>query len=82
MLNWKRGGGPVRARLVDLAARRELLPAFMKPAGVFYFHAEGAIRNPTEDDYLRVLAGVPVLELSGGVDFHAARGPVMELLAA
>ena len=73
LLNWRRGGGPLAVREVDLAARPDLHPAFMKDVGLFY-EADGPSMEPafTPETYLELLRGCPVLELSGGVDFKAA----------
>ena len=80
LLNWSRGGGPTVAQRIDVAQRRELLPALMKAPGVFYQPGPGEVATRDEDRYVEFLAGVPVLELSGGVDFDAGRTAALELL--
>ncbi|MFG6178607.1 HprK-related kinase B [Halomonas sp. THAF12] len=76
ILNWRRDDpGPPRIAAVDLMQRRELLPAIMKSPGPFYQHADGRFQadgEPLDEAaYLEVLAGVPVFEVSGGIDFNA-----------
>ncbi|WP_176631456.1 HprK-related kinase B [Desulfolutivibrio sulfoxidireducens] len=82
VMTWKRDGRPMRAELVDLAARRDLLPAFMKDVGLF-FESDGpgpSGAEATADDYLALLSGCPVLEISGGVDFDAAALACLDFL--
>jgi HprK-related kinase B len=73
ILNWRRGGGPLKVDKVDLRERRDLLPAFMKSAGLF-FTPDGACRStpPTESSYLDMLSACKVWEMSGGADFDGA----------
>jgi HprK-related kinase B len=80
ILNWRRGGGPLQAGRVELAGRRDLLPAFMKSVGLFVDLDDASLLVPDEDAYIRALAGVTVLELSGGVDFEGAAGLCLDLL--
>ncbi len=73
LLNWQRTGGPTGVSVVDLAARRDLLPAFMKNVGLFFTPAEGcAMPAPVEDAYIDFLARCSVFEVSGGTNFAAA----------
>ncbi|WP_027368351.1 HprK-related kinase B [Desulfocurvibacter africanus] len=83
LLNWRRGGGPLSVREVDLAKRPDLHPAFMKQVGLFY-EADGPALEPgfTSESYLDLLRGCPVLELSGGVDFEAAAKYLRDFLDA
>ena len=83
LLNWRRGGGPLSVREVDLAARPDLHPAFIKQVGLFY-EADGPTLEPgfTSESYLNLLRGCPVLELSGGVDFEAAAKALRDFLDA
>lgn len=80
VLNWKHGGGPMRATAVDLSRRPDLLSALRKPPGVFYLPQalHGARLSP--DDTLAALCGAPALELSGGSDFAAATDACLEFL--
>lgn len=78
-LNLYRNGGPTRAARIDVAERRELLPALIKEPGVFYRPGAGDV-SPEEERYIEFLRGVPVLELSGGVDFDFGRAAALELL--
>ncbi|MCK9240961.1 HprK-related kinase B [Desulfocurvus sp.] len=81
LLNWQRGAGPMRARLVDPARRTDLLPAFMKATGLFYRPADPARpQDPPMSDYVRALSRCAVIELAGGVDFDAAADVCLEFL--
>jgi HprK-related kinase B len=80
ILNWRRGAGPLRAERVELSRRRDLLPAFMKSAGLFVDLSGAEPPAPDEDAYVEALAGCPVLELSGGVDFEGAAEVCLDLL--
>ena len=83
VLNWRHGGGAVRAQRVDLAERLDLLEALRKPPGLFYL--PGAIAGRarlTAEQCLEALDGVPVLELCGGSDFEAAALVCEEFLGA
>ncbi|RAH36865.1 MULTISPECIES: HprK-related kinase B [unclassified Halomonas] len=76
VLNWRRDdASSPRVAAVDLTQRRDLLAAIMKSAGPFYQRADGSFLADDEplDEaaYLDVLAGVPVFEVSGGIDFNA-----------
>lgn len=79
LLNWTRAGGPTHARRIDLRERAELLPALIKEPGAFYRPGPGE-RERSVASYLALLAEVPVLELSGHVDFDAGREAALELL--
>jgi HprK-related kinase B len=81
ILTWKRGGGPAVPALVDLAQRRDLLEPLIKTLGAHYRVPEEYPTNQfAERDYLEVLKGVPVLEVSGGVDFPRAADACLALL--
>ncbi|SNR89853.1 HprK-related kinase B [Humidesulfovibrio mexicanus] len=80
VLNWKHGGGPMRARRVALAERPDLLPALRKPPGVFYLPHALARARLSKTDCLAALSGVPTLELSGGSIFSAATEACLDLL--
>lgn len=76
VLNWRRDDpSPTRVVPVDLRQRRDLLAAIMKSPGPFYQHPDGRFQadgEPLDEAaYLGLLDGVPVLEVSGGVDFDA-----------
>jgi len=81
LLNWRRGGGKLVVREVELATRPDLFPAFMKQMGLFFepggFVSESEFRP---EAYLKLLRGCPVLEFSGGVDFEAAARMLREFL--
>lgn len=82
VLNWRHGGGAVRARRVDLAERLDLLEALRKPPGVFYLPRAIAAAPLTGAQCLEALGGVPALELTGGSDFEAAAVACEEFLGA
>ena len=73
ILNWKREGGPMHAAKVDPAKRLDLLPAFMKPTGLFYL-PENPDRqaDPDISAYAAMLQKADLIEISGGVDFEQA----------
>lgn len=83
ILNWRRNTGePLRVRMDSAENRPDLLPAFMKSTGVFYLPGPGGWdEDPGHAEYARGLAGVPIIELSGGVDFDAAADACMHFLA-
>jgi len=73
VLAWRFDAGPARLERVELARRPDLLESLMKPVGLFY--EPDPAERPADFSprrYLECLAGVPVLCLSGGVDFEAA----------
>lgn len=79
LLNWTRAGTQTHARRIDIRERTELLPALIKSPGVF--HRPGpAERSPTPEAYIELLADLPILELSGTVDFDYGRDAARELL--
>ncbi len=73
LLNWRRNGGPTEVSPVDLAERRDLLPAFIKNVGLFFVPPEQcAMPAPVEDAYIDFLSRCSVFEVSGGTNFAAA----------
>lgn len=81
ILNWQRDGGPMRFERVDLRRRRDLLPAFTKSPGVFYNHGQSSpVAQQSDDDYIALLDGCAVYELSGGADFDRATDACLKLL--
>lgn len=80
ILNWRREGTPVRVHQVDLGQRPDLLPAFMKDPGLFFLAPTW--QHPTPGDYVAALAGCPVFEITGGVDFAAAARLLRQELGA
>jgi HprK-related kinase B len=82
VLNWKRGGGDCRIRMVKAMDRPDLLPAFMKPAGLFYLPPDGAEDwcDPGPEQYARLLSRCDLVEITGGVDFLRAAEFCMEYL--
>jgi len=82
VLNWQRGGGETSIRFVKAADRPDLLPAFMKPAGLFSLPSNGAKawRDPEPEAYAQSLARCDMIEISGGVDFDRAADFCIEYL--
>lgn len=81
VLRWRRDGGAMTHRLVDLRQHRDLLPAFMKDPGVFYEPDDpSATAMASPDEYLERLGDLPVLEIDGGVDFAAAAAVCLDFL--
>lgn len=87
VLNWRRGGGETSIRFVKMAERPELLPAFMKAAGLFCLPQNGddattqpVWTDPTEAAYAELLSRCDVVEISGGVDFERAADFCIEYL--
>jgi HprK-related kinase B len=74
VLNWSRGGGETSIRFVKAAQRPDLLPAFMKPAGLFCLpkNDDGPWRDPGPEAYATLLSGCDLVEITGGVDFDRA----------
>lgn len=80
LLNWRRTEEPVAMTRIDLSARRDLMPAFMKAAGLFYRPDALAHPDPGEAAYLELLADCPVYELTGGADFDRAATLCLDLI--
>jgi HprK-related kinase B len=82
VLNWKRGGGETSVRFVKAADRPDLLPAFMKPAGLFSMPKNGdeAWQDPTQEEYAALLSRCDIVEITGGVDFERAAAFCAEYL--
>lgn len=82
VLNWTHGGGgPFRARRVDLRQRPDLLSALRKPPGVFYLPwAIGERARLTPEACLEALDGTVALEFSGGADFPAGAAACLDIL--
>ena len=73
VLNWKRIEAPCEAHRVDLEARKDLMPAFIKSVGLFFEMDDPAHSlDFSEEAYLELLKGCPVLEITGGIDFETA----------
>jgi HprK-related kinase B len=82
LIDWRRGGGPLRTERVELEHRGELLGALRKNVGLFYVPTPGRpVPDLSEARYLEALEGCPVRVLKGGVDFAAAADVCTELLA-
>lgn len=81
ILNWQRGQAATVAREVDIRQRRDLLPAFMKSAGLFFLPEHGEEIDHSEEAYLERLAKTRVYEISGGIDFDRACDACLKILA-
>ncbi len=82
VLNWRRGGGETSIRFVKAAERPDLLPAFMKAAGLFSLPLSGdaSWRDPDAAAYAGLLSRCDMIEISGGVDFDRAADFCIEYL--
>jgi HprK-related kinase B len=87
VLNWQRDSdAPLHLQQVDIAQRPELLGAIMKSPGPFLQYPDGSFLmddTPLEErPYLETLAGIPVYEACGGVDFEALQQCLLQELPA
>ena len=81
ILNWRPDGGATSVRKVDIAERRDLLPAFMKSTGLFFLPQAGCrMPEPSEQNYASHLHQCDVLEFSGGIDFDKAAACCLSFL--
>lgn len=80
ILNWQRDNTPLMVNHVKIDDRHDLLAAFMKKTGLFYLPKtdDPAVFPP--EAYLNMLRDVPLIELSGGVDFVRASDICMNFL--
>jgi HprK-related kinase B len=79
LLNWTRQGRATQARRIAIAERTELLPALIKEPGVF--HRPGPReRSRSLESWVELLADIPILELSGTIDFDYGRDAALDLL--
>jgi HprK-related kinase B len=86
LLTWSHlNDAPARFAPAKLEDRPDLLEAIMKSPGPFYRPDDGpaptGYEPPDPGPYLEALAGLPVYEASGGVDFAAGVAFCRELLA-
>jgi len=82
VLNWQRGAGETRIRFVKAGDRSDLLPAFMKAAGLFSLPKNGDSQwlDPEAAEYASALSRCDMVEVSGGVDFDRAADFCIEYL--
>jgi HprK-related kinase B len=85
VLNWQRADDrEATLEPVELAERGDLLAAIMKSPGPFYQYSDGHFHadDTAFDDaaYLQALRGVPVFEVTGGIDFPRISARVAALL--
>ncbi|MDR1397786.1 MAG: HprK-related kinase B [Desulfarculales bacterium] len=81
VLNWRRTPEPTEARLVNAKERPDLVKAFVKETGLFFWAAAGgAHRDPPADAYAARLSKAPMIEISGGVNFSQATAFCLDFL--
>ncbi|MBF0225227.1 MAG: HprK-related kinase B [Desulfobacterales bacterium] len=81
ILNWKKGNMPFKINEVSLHERFDLLPAFMKSSGLFFYPSENSnIAVPNLENYSNLLSLCKVWEFSGGIDFDAATSVCLDLI--
>ncbi len=83
LLNWAHDDQPTHFQKVDLHERTDLLPAFQKAPGLFFWpsgNGDCRIVRPSQSNYLGYLSKCRVYEISGGVDFAAATAFCLDIL--
>lgn len=81
LLNWGKSGTPLQIRPIDIARRGDLLQAFIKPPGLFFFPGEGmATLVFTPERYIERLSRCNVFEATGRVDFDGAAAFCLDFL--
>ena len=85
VLNWRRDSDqPTELQRVDLEERQDLLSAIMKSPGPFYQDLQGRFLSDQEPleprPYQEGLAGVPIYEAKGRLDFAALIPQCLEVL--
>ncbi len=81
ILNWDRNKNGISCSTVDLATRRDLLPAVMKSSGIFFLkEANSGYIEHTEANYIEYFSGIDVYEITGGCDFEKGADICMEIL--
>lgn len=85
ILNWQaQGKQPTQVTEVDINNRKELLPAIMKTPGPFYAPDQnGFLANgfePEPQDYQTLLQHCKVYEITGKIDFEAAKQQILDIL--
>jgi HprK-related kinase B len=73
ILNWQHNRNHLRIQPFQPDQRRDLLNAFMKPTGLFFYpNGDCRMPAPTYEKYIDFLNLTELWEFSGGVDFEAA----------
>ncbi len=86
ILSWKRDSAePTRITHTTLRERPQLVELLAEHPGPFYrggvAHSfEHSVHAPSPEPYLAAMGGVPLLEISGRVDFEQAERACMELM--
>jgi HprK-related kinase B len=80
ILNWDRAKNGISCSKVDLASRRDLLPAVMKSSGIFFLKQEnsGYIEH-TQAAYIEYFSEIDIYEITGGCDFEKGAEICMEI---
>lgn len=81
ILNWTRIDEPAVIRNVDLFCRRDLLSAFIKGTGLFFYPGRRKrYLDFSEERYLELLSNCRVYEITGGVDFARATKDCLDII--
>jgi HprK-related kinase B len=81
ILNWNRSGEKMEIKKVDIADRRDLLPAFIKSPGLFYEPEDVEPKSAFSPEvYVRHLDLCEVYEVTGGIDFDQAADACLSLM--
>ncbi len=86
ILNWQaQSEQPTSVSEVDIGERTDLLPAIMKTPGPFFAKdSNGFLPNgfqPDANDYNTLLKHCHVYEVTGNIDFDAAKGQILKHLS-
>lgn len=80
VLNWKKNTArPTAIEKVNLQQRLDLMPAFMKATGLFFW-SENQNFDFSKQAYLKALESIPVYEVTGSVNFEFIADKIMGLL--
>ena len=80
ILNWSRTPEPMQIHQVDLRSRQDLLPAFMKETGLFFYPPGNVGHQTSAQEYLELLSRCVIMETVGGIDFEAASRSCLRFL--
>ncbi|MEA1923116.1 MAG: HprK-related kinase B [Pseudomonadota bacterium] len=81
ILNWQHNAPETLIKQADLSRRLQILPAFMKTAGLFYLDESNRNEEMERVDfYQEQLSLCPIYELSGKIDFSKAADLCISLL--
>jgi HprK-related kinase B len=73
ILNWKRNDTPLRTRIISVEEKPYVLDIFVKSKGLFHL-PQNADPGPesVRESYVEHLSMIPIVEMTGGVDFQKA----------